>query len=244
MAPVLFRTVTCLALLAPLGLAAQSALPKQSPFAPPAGSVAAPVANETLEFAGVSSMGKKIDVIIHDKEAKRKHWIAVGDTVEGISVLRYDAGREQAVIRVNDTEKVLPLRKAAGTAAAPAGVPAVHTGFSIPPPAPVHIMPQPAPQPATVSAAPMPNQSATPAGAPTTPATPEAQAKAETEARMLVSDLLEIGMAQRKAYEEAQRKAAGGSDPQAPVPPPQLPPAAGEAVPPPAEPAGPPPSQP
>lgn len=37
------------------------------------------------------------------------------------------------------------------------------------------------------------------------PATP---AEAEREARMLVSDLLEIGMQQRKAYEEAQRKAA------------------------------------
>jgi hypothetical protein len=28
---------------------------------------------------------------------------------------------------------------------------------------------------------------------------------------MLVSDLLEIGMAQRKAYEEAQRKASDGA---------------------------------
>lgn len=37
------------------------------------------------------------------------------------------------------------------------------------------------------------------------PATPQ---EAEREARMLVSDLLEIGMQQRKAYEEAQRKAA------------------------------------
>jgi hypothetical protein len=32
-------------------------------------------------------------------------------------------------------------------------------------------------------------------------------AKQEREARMLVSDLLEIGMQQRKAYEEAQKKA-------------------------------------
>ncbi|QYM79892.1 hypothetical protein K0B96_04550 [Horticoccus luteus] len=34
------------------------------------------------------------------------------------------------------------------------------------------------------------------------------QAEQEREARMLVSDLLEIGLQQRKAYEEAQRKAA------------------------------------
>jgi hypothetical protein len=37
---------------------------------------------------------------------------------------------------------------------------------------------------------------------------PSTPAEAEREARMLVSDLLEIGMQQRKAYEEAQRKAA------------------------------------
>jgi hypothetical protein len=36
---------------------------------------------------------------------------------------------------------------------------------------------------------------------------------------MLVSDLLEIGMAQRRAYEEAQRKAAEGGA-QNPSPPP------------------------
>jgi hypothetical protein len=39
---------------------------------------------------------------------------------------------------------------------------------------------------------------------------------------MLVSDLLEIGMAQRKAYEDAQKKAASGppDQPAPPAPPP------------------------
>ena len=36
----------------------------------------------------------------------------------------------------------------------------------------------------------------------------ELQTHQETEARMLVSDLLEIGMVQRRAYEAAQSKAA------------------------------------
>jgi len=35
---------------------------------------------------------------------------------------------------------------------------------------------------------------------------PGSIAQQETEARMLVSDLLEIGIQQRKAYEEAQKK--------------------------------------
>jgi hypothetical protein len=35
---------------------------------------------------------------------------------------------------------------------------------------------------------------------------------------MLVSDLLEIGMAQRRAYEEAQRRQAQANPPPAPAP--------------------------
>lgn len=47
-------------------------------------------------------------------------------------------------------------------------------------------------------------------GTPALPAQPVAMTEneqKENEARMLVSDLMEIGMQQRKAYEEAQRKA-------------------------------------
>jgi hypothetical protein len=43
---------------------------------------------------------------------------------------------------------------------------------------------------------------------PSTPVSRAVQAEQEKEARMLVSDLLEIGIQQRKAYEEAQRRAA------------------------------------
>jgi hypothetical protein len=62
---------------------------------------------------------------------------------------------------------------------------------------------------AGAAAIPVPAQAAPmPAPAPSGPMTPEVQARQETEARMLVSDLLEIGMAQRRAYEEAQRKSS------------------------------------
>jgi hypothetical protein len=44
-------------------------------------------------------------------------------------------------------------------------------------------------------------------------------ARQEEEARMLVSDLLEIGMAQRKAYEEKQRQAGNPSAAPAPTDP-------------------------
>jgi hypothetical protein len=63
----------------------------------------------------------------------------------------------------------------------------------------------------TISAAP---------AAPAAPEAPEAtRVRQETEARMLVSDLLEIGMAQRKAYEDAQRRAASGENPTPPTTP-------------------------
>jgi hypothetical protein len=187
-----------------------SALPKESPFKGPATAAAPTQAAETIEFAGVSAVGKRTDLIIYDKAAKKSHWIGVGETKDGISVVNYDARREQAVVKINGAQKVLPLRKGTGPVNTPAGVTPVATGFNVPPqslPAnAVAVNVQPAPAPA----APAPSAPATNAPAPA-PGTPEAQVKQETEARMLVSDLLEIGMAQRKAYEEAQRKAAEGN---------------------------------
>lgn len=242
MTPMLLRRAACFLLVIPAGLVAQTSLPKQSPFSPSGAAGANQVAaNETLEFAGVSSVGKKTDVIIFDKATKRKHWIPIGETIEGISVVRYDASRDLAIVKVNGAEKVLPLRKATRSAPGPAPVAPVQMGFNVPPPA---TTPAPA---ATQVAAPPPTQVAMAEPVPATqpapvaptpaPQTPEAHAKAETEARMLVSDLLEIGMAQRKAYEEAQRKAAAGATAGQPAQPPapgQTPPTAGETQTPPA----------
>ena len=77
----------------------------------------------------------------------------------------------------------------------------------------------PANPPATPPAGPVFDPNAKPTGE----AKPLTVARQEEEARMLVSDLLEIGMAQRKAYEEAQKKAASGP-PDQPAPPPTPPP--------------------
>ena len=150
-------------------------------------------------------MGKTTHLIFHDKAAKKNRWVALGETVEGISVVKYDDRLEQAVVKINGTEKTLPLRKGKGPANAPATItplPAA-AGFAVASPAqPLQDVPAPA-----GAVDPTSNQAPQkPAG----PPTPEVQAKQETEARMLVSDLLEIGMAQRRAYEEAQRRSAEG----------------------------------
>ena len=193
-------------------------LPKESPFKL-RGGPAAPVAtaNETIEFAGVSSIGKKTDLIFYDKTAKKSHWIAQGETKEGISVVKYDERREEAVVKINGVEKTLALRKASGPSGTARPIPPAPAGFNTPVPAPMPVTAAtPLPAQTTLPAQVEPAVPASPLPAPAPvaaqPATPaEMQAKQETEARMLVSDLLEIGMAQRRAYEEAQRKAAEGN---------------------------------
>lgn len=213
------RTSAFLLLLAPLiAVGADEptggrALSKQNVFAGPA-TAATPgqAANETVEFAGISSVGKRTELIFVDKTTKKNYWIAKGETKEGITLLNYDAKREEAVVKVNGVQKTLALRQNAKPTSASHTVPPTPTGFNVAPtpmpaiaPAPTSITPAMAPQPvpAPAATAPAPN--------PPAPNSPEGVAKAETEARMLVSDLLEIGMAQRKAYEEAQRKAAEGT---------------------------------
>jgi hypothetical protein len=188
----------------------QATLPKNSPFMPPAGSgqAAAAATGENIEFAGVSAVGKRTDLVFYDKAAKKSRWIGIGETKDGIELLRYDSRREQAVIRHNGVEKILNLRKGSavsGGAPTSPGMPGtapLPSPAMVAPPANPLVFSTPTP-PATT-----PDKN-TPAGAkPPPPPLPEGQQKQEMEARMLVSDLLEIGMAQRRAYEEAQRKAA------------------------------------
>lgn len=190
-----------------------------NPFsAPTSGPAAAATSHDGLEFAGMSEMGKEVHFVFVDKAAKKTRWVKEGETTEGISIVRYDSRVEQVTIRYNGTEKTLSLRKAAGTPRTPGHVVAPL------PPAAGFAVPSPMPLPAAMPPAPVPvADNGVQAGAPVSvpaPASPQTpQAKAETEARMLVSDLLEIGMAQRKAYEEQQRKAASGQESSQSTPP-------------------------
>lgn len=185
-----------------------------NPFSPPASAPgAAATSNDGIEFAGISEVGKEIHFIFFDKTVKKARWVKDGETTEGISIVRYDSRVEQVTIRLNGAEKTLSLRKPSGTPRTPG-----HVVAPLPPAAGFAVAPAPMPQPVPAMPAPVPvadsaAQAAAPSSPPEAPAAPQtAQAKAETEARMLVSDLLEIGMAQRKAYEEQQRKAASAPE--------------------------------
>lgn len=210
-----------------LGLAGRAAAQsgsKDSPFMPPASVTAASSPSENLEFAGVSNLGAKTLVNVYDKTLKKGRWISVGGTEGSLSVLAYDSRREQIVVKSAEGQKTLTLRKATGVPNAPSPVAVMPppAGFNVAPDAPLVFKNQPAPAPVVespltvVGAAPSPANTPVEATSPKSegPAKPLTVARQEEEARMLVSDLLEIGMAQRKAYEEAQKKAS--ADPAAP----------------------------
>lgn len=181
---VVFRsTLILLGFVTAASAPAQTALPKDSPFMPAAGSApAVATAGDIHELAGISSTGKSTMVCIYDNQAKRSRWIAVNATVDGIKVLSFDAAKDEATIKVGEQQKTLRMRKASVGGSINSNPGANAAAFATPAPTVTQGTPQPPPAPGSV-------------------------AQQETEARMLVSDLLEIGIQQRKAYEEAQKKA-------------------------------------
>lgn len=172
--------------------------PANSPFVPPPSAAPASADNGSLQLVGMTVVGRDTLLSIRTESDQRSVWIPVGKTVAEITAVSYDAKAERAVVRHKGENHTLILRKAA---VAPADAPA----------------PAAAPTPSPRVATP-PTTAAEPA-APLPPLTP--QQEKEMEARMLVTDLLEIGQRQRQAYEEAQRKAAAeaAAKPNAPAPP-------------------------
>lgn len=181
-------------LLAASAMAAGEPLLKHSPFLPPGGPAKPqPVAESGFEFVGVIAAEPHPLVSITRVQTKRNLWIAVGSTVDGIEVLSHDPAAGTVAIRIGGETKTLPLKKAAPLTAR-----------------------NPAPVPPPVASA-RPAAPGAPAVPLIDPPPPVTVAEKEREARMLVSDLLDIGMQQRKAYEEARRKAAAESAPKAAV---------------------------
>jgi len=168
----------------PLGRAADRELTRESPFLPAGAAAAAPAESAALQLAGISVIDPKIYVLLVDttNAAKsRSRWLAVGTKADDLEVLNCDVDKNEVVVRVGAELRTLTLRKPAGTkgAAAP-GLPGQSPPMPLVGPA-GGALPQVAPL--------LTNQ------------------EKEREARMLVSDLLDISMRQRKAYEEAKRKA-------------------------------------
>ena len=128
----------------------------------------------------MSVAGKATLLSIVRTRDKRSFWVPVGQTVGEITAVSYDPKTDQATIKAEGQLLTLSMRKSAVVSA------------------PVSRQPAPAAiaRPATLPVVSIPPPPAT------------EQEEKETEARMLVTDLLEIGQEQRRAYEEAQRQAA------------------------------------
>jgi hypothetical protein len=184
--------VSARALLAALACAAssfgQTALVANSPFAPtggPAARAAGPA--EDFELAGSSVQGSQVTICILERQKKHSEWIPVGGDVSGIHVISYDAAHDTAVVTISGARKELSMHKSAVVSSnAPANI---SRGPGVPQPQPV-----------------FPIASAIPEAPNTTTA-----GRDQREARMLVSDLLEIGVQQRKAFQEARQKAAAAT---------------------------------
>lgn len=169
----------------------QGTLVGNSPFSPAAGAAGgAGGPPESYELAGSMVQGNDVTVCIFERQARHSRWIPVGGITDGIHVISFDAAHDRAVVNVEGTIKELTMRTAKVAALGSSSMAVA--------------APQRAPQPvepviASSNSAPAPQK------------TPEVLAQEQREARMLVSDLLEIGVQQRKAYQEAKRKAAEAS---------------------------------
>jgi len=196
--------------LAPLCAAALLGVPASlpaadNPFAPApsAGGPGAGPVSDTYQLSGYVAQPKGDGMISVTRTSdKRSLWIPLGQTVGDITAVSYDALNDQAVIKAGGQTLTITLRKAvvkAGTnIIRPAAPPPMPAGVTVAGTAPAGM-------PAAPGAVTPPDPTLPPQPPPPAPGT---DAFKEQEARMLVTDLLEIGLEQRKAYEAAQREAA------------------------------------
>jgi hypothetical protein len=180
-----------IALFAASGLAVSGVgqtLVGNSPFASRGGAGSAAAPAQAYELAGSATRGSQVTVCIFEREKQHSEWIPVGEAADGIQVVSYDSASDSVVVTIDGARKELAMRRAQVAALAPTADPRVQaSGGGL-----------------VASLVP----------APTGPATPQSVAQDQREARMLVSDLLEIGVQQRKAYQEARQKAEAQSSPQ------------------------------
>ncbi len=137
----------------------------------------APPADAVLEFSGLMKLGSTTMVCITTLADKRTRWIKVGESSDGITVPPQEAPTHSVTVRHAGREVTLPFKQPTYDASALA------ESYQL----------------SALPAGPAPMAGVAPAVALT-------NEEKETEARMLVSDLLEIGMIQRKAYQEAKQR--------------------------------------
>jgi hypothetical protein len=187
---------TLLVLALPL---AAADLPVASPFTPAATTPAVPAPVPSLarwELIGILGTREAPAVRLMDRSLNAGAWVKVGETFGDVRLVAADLDAGTATVQFGDARLKLSIRAsavAAGTATAVSG------GSGAAP----------------TAESPGGNAGMVPPAAAAEYAAADARGKQaieEREARMLVSDLLEISMIQRKAYEEKQIEAAKATE--------------------------------
>ncbi|MFA5265015.1 MAG: hypothetical protein WC378_14420 [Opitutaceae bacterium] len=168
-------------LLASACLCQAEPISANSPFLPVPGQSKAADKAGPLQLSGITIIASKTYVCLTETSTKKSRWLAVGAKVDAIEVLSCNPEKNEAVVRVNGESLTLSLRNIEGSKAV-----------------------QPVAANNSPAAAP-PQEKADDIAAKIKPLV--TREEKEREARMLVSDLLDISMRQRKAYEEARKKA-------------------------------------
>jgi len=179
--------------LAPIAVGAGA-----SPFVPPSKAPAAPAPAsdpvlDAIELSGISIIGDEQRFNLVDTRTKKSFWVELHATENGLTVESYNPEDDSVVVRHGDRRRRVELRRSVIVASGGAPRPAPLPGEDLPGvPPPVEIPPH-------IQGVDEIKD----------PKTPEEIKQAEFEARMLVSDLLQISMrerARRKALREQQAK--------------------------------------
>jgi len=191
--------------------AESTSLQTNSPFAAAGSGPTASTESQalaTIEFTGVFVLGNKPSFSLRDTATNRSFWIDLGQTVEGVTATAYDAESHSVTITGRGGVRTLGLKEAR---IVNAPVPPAVATSSAPASAAVPATPAVPPRQLTIAEQLPPNL------------TPQQrqQRTQEIEARMMVSDLLEIGQQERARYQEEQRRRTAA--PATPTPAPQGP---------------------
>ena len=198
---------TILAILAAVstGFAGTESLRERSPFVPPSAPRQADAganALSTIELTGILSVGGKPQFSVRDTSTGRSFWLGLGETQEGLTARSYDEAASSVVIEGRGARRNIVIREARVTTAAPS------------PPVVTAQPPQQSstgPQVVTGTAQPAVQPSAKKqAQAQLKDAKGRTNEEAERDARLLVSDLMELSIQERKRYEENQRRTSRG----------------------------------
>lgn len=192
-------------------------LRERSPFVPPSAPQQTDAnALSAVELTGILSVGGRPQFSVRDTSTGRSFWLGLGETQEGLTALSYDVAASSVVIEGRGARRNIVIREARVATAPPPPV------ITVLPQQQLSATPQAVAGLAQPAAQPLAPSQKRPAQAQARDAKGRTNEEAERDARLLVSDLMELSVQERRRYEENQRRLARGVPrlaPDEPLPP-------------------------